>query len=86
MDKLDEIAKHCVTSGAQLIVDGGFVIAVARVGDDGEDKIDISPVLDNVESARQFSKVLENESVKRNRPDVLSLGVFKIQSISEIKI
>lgn len=81
MASLIEIASHSVTSGAQLIVEGGFVIASARKLNNGREEITISPVLDNEESARQYSKILENEALKRNRPDVLSLGVFKIQKV-----
>lgn len=81
MASLKEIATHGVTSGAQLIVEGGFVVASAMVHDNGWEEIHISPVLDNAESARQYSKILEDEALKKNRPDVLSLGVFKIQKV-----
>lgn len=84
LKELIEIASHTVKSGAQLIVDGGYVIAVARNLKNGTEEITISPVMDNAESARQYSKILEKESVRRNRPDVISLGVFKLEKVDKV--
>lgn len=84
LKELIEIASHCVHSGAQLIVEGGYVIAVARKLENGKEEITISPVMDDAESARQYSQILEKESIRRNRPDVMSLGVFKLEKVDKV--